>query len=523
MDPAQPERAGDDLSEPFVSGRALDDYRTLADAIPQLVWSTNADGSVDYCNRAWYEYTGQTAPEVLRGDWAAAIAEEDREQTVERWGRSVSARTPFEIEYRLRRRDGMYHWFVTRAQPVADPSGEIVRWYGTCTDIDDLKTAEAALRKNAAQFRRLADSLPQIVWMTDGAGKNTFLNRRWFDYTGVDPRLPHSLEVVVHPEDYDEAWARWRVALETGSVYETEYRLKRADGVYRWFLGRAVPVRRFDESVEEWFGSCTDIEDQKRAVTEIRHAYERERRIATTLQQAYLSHRLPSVAGFRFDAVYRPAEREAEVGGDWYDAIELDDGRIAISIGDVAGHGLDAAVVMGNVRQAIRVVAQLTDHDPVMMLDAVDRNLRRESPEKIVTAFIGIIDPNARTLTFASAGHPPPLLYAEGAVSELKAHGLPLGLRDYGGGVLAGLALPASGTLLLYTDGLIESTRNVYEGERRLREALVCASGAVAPNPAQYVQERVLRDGARDDVAVLAVTIGELDELRDPTLHQQVA
>ncbi len=510
------------MHHPFASERRLDDYRTLADAIPQLVWSTNGDGVVDYCNRAWYDYTGQTEAEVLRGDWTAVIGPDELDLTIASWQRSVDDGTPFEIEYRLRRHDGVYRWFVNRGQPVTDAAGAVVRWYGTCTDIDDLKAAESTLRKNAAQFRRLADSLPQIVWMANGEGRNSFLNRRWFDYTGVDPRLPHSLQMVVHPDDFAEAWTRWQEAIAAGSIYEIEYRLKRVDGVYRWFLGRAVPVRRFDDTIEEWFGSCTDIEDQKRAEAEIRSAYERERRIATTLQQAFLSHNLPDVPGLRFDAVYRPAEHEAEVGGDWYDAIELDDGRIVVSIGDVAGHGLDAAVVMGNVRQAIRVVAQLTDHDPVMMLDAVDRNLRRESPGKIVTAFIGIVDPVARTLAFSSAGHPPPLLVANGRIRPLSTRGLPLGLRDIARGTLDAVGLPRRGTLVLYTDGLIESTRDLDEGEARLREALDRADVDRVANPAQFIEARVLRDRARDDVAILTMTIDGRETGR-ARLGEQVA
>jgi len=511
------------LREIVNSGEGFDDYRILADAIPQIVWAADAKGALVYCNRAWFAYTGIAQDEAIAGGWSDVLHPDDVEGTFVRWKHSVETAEPYVNEYRFRGRDGEYRWFVARAEAVLDAGGAVVRWYGGCTDVNDLKVAEEALRDNATTYRNLANSLPQIVWITNAEGRNTFLNERWYDYTGVDPQSTHSLQAVTHPDDFAQAIEKWKHGLATGAAYETEYRLRRVDGVYRWFLGRAVPIRTPDEKIVQWFGSCTDIEDRKRAEAEIRTAYEREHRIATTLQRAFLTHDLPQVDGLRFDAVYRPAECEAEVGGDWYDAIELDDGRIVLSIGDVAGHGLDAAVVMGNVRQAIRVVAQVVQLDPVAMLDAIDRNLRCESPDTIVPAFIGIIDPAGATLSFASAGHPPPLLYADGAVVEVWARGLPLGLRDGGGGgALERIALPRSGTLVLYTDGLIESTRDIIEGERRLRAAIVAAARDAAPDTAAYIDHSVLHDGARDDVAVLAITFSRA-HARSAGLDQQVA
>jgi serine phosphatase RsbU (regulator of sigma subunit) len=140
------------------------------------------------------------------------------------------------------------------------------------------------------------------------------------------------------------------------------------------------------------------------------------------------------------------------------------------------------------------------------MLDAVDRTLRSDSPNTIVTAFLGIIDTRARTLTFASAGHPPPLMFAHDEISELRHRGLPLGLRDAAPSLAATtLALPESGMIVLYTDGLIEATRDTDEGERRLSEALANVAESGAEFPAEAIQRLVLREGANDDVAVLTL------------------
>jgi PAS domain S-box-containing protein len=486
--------------------RGHDDYRVLADAIPQIIWSSHADGSIEYFNRAWYRYTGLSDCDSLDDGWVNTVHPDDRESVVAHWLRTIASSDVYEVEVRLRAADGTYRWFVGRARAVREANGSIVKWYGGCTDIDDLKNAEASMREHATTFQKLANSLPQMVWITNAAGENTYLNHRWYDYTGIDPSRPHELREAAHPDDHEYIFATWARAREAGTTFECEFRIRRADGAYRWFLVRAVPVHAADGAIVEWFGTCTDIEDKKRFETEVVSAYERERRVATTLQRAFLTQTLPLVEGFAFDAVYRPSEREAAIGGDWYDAFALDDERIVVSIGDVAGHGLDAAVVMGNVRQAIRVVARVVEPDPTVMLDAVDRTLRRDSPNTMVTAFIGIIDTRARTLTFASAGHPPPLMFARDEISELSHRGLPLGLRDAAASLSATtVALPDAGMIVLYTDGLIESTRDTDEGERRLAEALAKVAESRAEFPAEEIQRLVVREGANDDVAVLTL------------------
>ena len=171
----------------------------------------------------------------------------------------------------------------------------------------------------------------------------------------------------------------------------------------------------------------------RRAAISIENArlYEREREIATEFQRAALPISLPHVAGARFDSIYVPASNRELLGGDWYDALRLSDGRIVVSIGDVAGSGLGAAVIMASMRQVIRGVAQVYA-DPIAMLDAADRTLKTEHPDTFVTAFVGVFDPIPRA-DHASAGHPPPLLReADGTVTALGTGALPLGLRVRG-------------------------------------------------------------------------------------------
>lgn len=233
-------------------------------------------------------------------------------------------------------------------------------------------------------------------------------------------------------------------------------------------------------------------------------AYERERRVAHTFQAAALTTDLPQVAGMSFDALYEAGRSDALIGGDWYDAFRTPDGRVVVSVGDVAGSGLDAAATMAAIRQSLRGAAAINP-DPSVMLDAADRVLRSQAPERFVTAWVGVIDPVWATLAYAGAGHPPPLLRTRDLrVTRIEAAGLPLGLRERGQDVTRHADLAEDSTLLLYTDGLVEAERDVIRGEAALVQALREADLAAAP--AQAIHDAVLRGGAAsDDVAMLVV------------------
>lgn len=241
---------------------------------------------------------------------------------------------------------------------------------------------------------------------------------------------------------------------------------------------------------------------------ESRVMYEREHEIAERLQHAALPQTLPRVPGFEFDAFYGAAGNQARVGGDWYDAVCLPDGRILISIGDVCGVGLEAAVTMASIRQAIRAVAQIYAN-PVTILDAADRTLKEEQPDRVVTAFVGVIDPVEFTLTYASAGHPPPLMRASnGEFFELRAQSLPLGLRVREESESGTAEIPVGSTIVFYTDGLLEARRDLADGEHRVRRALADERVRSSPTIAARIKEAVY-DGAEqaDDVALLTLRV----------------
>lgn len=237
--------------------------------------------------------------------------------------------------------------------------------------------------------------------------------------------------------------------------------------------------------------------------------FARERRIAVEFQAASLPATLPQADDLRLVADYRPGSDEATIGGDWYDAFVLDDGRIAITVGDVLGHGLHAAVTMTKLRQAMQSAAMMHP-DPNAMLRVADKTLRLIDPDGYATAIAAIYDRTTQTLTYASAGHPGPAKRDPiGNVTDCTRSGPMLGLRGDDERAPIVIGAPAGSTFVFYTDGLIEATRDVEAGSLRLHEALARDDVPNEPDAARAIVDFVLAGGdASDDIAVLVARIG---------------
>jgi hypothetical protein len=236
--------------------------------------------------------------------------------------------------------------------------------------------------------------------------------------------------------------------------------------------------------------------------------YERERRIAMTLQAASLPTALPTSEIFYIDAEYRPGKAEATIGGDWFDAFTLGGGRIVLTVGDVLGNGLLAAVTMTKLRQAMQSAA-MVQADPNVMLDVADATLRLHAADGYATAIAAIYDPQAHRTVIASAGHPGPVLRrVDGEIVEFASPGILLGLRDGSDTVITEIPTPPGSLLVFFTDGLTEATRDDDEGRRRLQAAL-CDPGVIEnEHPARAIVESVLHgENAGDDIAVLTLLI----------------
>ncbi|MET9601553.1 SpoIIE family protein phosphatase [Streptomyces sp. NPDC006459] len=240
--------------------------------------------------------------------------------------------------------------------------------------------------------------------------------------------------------------------------------------------------------------------------------YGREAYIADELQRTMLPDSLPQPTGVRLASRYLPAAETARVGGDWYDAIPLPGSRVALVVGDVMGHSMTSAAIMGQLRTTAQTLAQL-DLPPAEVLHHLDEQAQRLGSDRMATCLYAVYDPVAHRITIANAGHPPPVLLHLGGRAEVLRvpPGAPIGV----GGVdfeAVELDAPAGGTLLLYTDGLVESRlRDVWTGIEQLRERLATTAqltGLDHPPPLEALCDDVLDmlgPGDRDDdIALLA-------------------
>ncbi len=167
-----------------------------------------------------------------------------------------------------------HHIFLANKFPLVDADGQVYGVGAISHDITERKRAEEALRKSEQEFRALAEAVPQIVWATRPDGWNIYFNQQWMDYTGLtlDESYGHGWNTPFHPDDKQRAWDAWQRATQHNETYLLECRLRRADGVYRWWLIHGVPMRGANGEIQKWFGTCTDIEELKQAEEALQQA-----------------------------------------------------------------------------------------------------------------------------------------------------------------------------------------------------------------------------------------------------------
>ncbi|MBD2022456.1 PAS domain-containing protein, partial [Leptolyngbya sp. FACHB-36] len=490
-------------------------YRDLAEAMPQVVWLMDAKGAMQYFNQQWYEYTGLSEAESMGFGGMGCVHPEDRERTLKSWTHAIAAGESDAIEYRLRRSDGVYRWFISRGVPLRDSTGQITSWIGTITDIDHQKRIEAALREREGQlqfvldssqigeweldltsqphisrrsllhdqifgyksllpewsyetflhhvhpddraavdrrfqqtlstyndlnvecriiradrrlgwiwkrgsmyrnaegeptrlvgivtditerkraeaalqqselnFRTLADSMPQLFWTTRADGYHDYFNQRWYEYTGMSPEQTQGWgwSHLLHPDDQQRCLDVWNACLQTGEDYNIEYRFRQAkNGQYRWFLGRAIPLKDHTGRITKWFGSCTDIHDQRSALEERDRALEREQIARAEAESAnrikdeflaVLSHELRSplnpILGWtrllrsrKFDEVAtdraletieRNAKIQTQLIEDLLDISRILNGKLSLTV-----HSVDVSPIIQAALETVRLAAE---------------------------------------------------------------------------------------------------------------------------------------------------------------------
>lgn len=536
-------------------------YRSLVEASSQVVWVTSPAGEVIDDAPEWRAITGQTHEEYATEGWLGAVHGEDHSRIEEMWRSCVQGDRVFEATYRIRTRAGGYRNYEVRAVPIRR-DGEIVEWVGANTDVTGKREAEemrgrlteqlsaAALRTARLQqaTSMLAEALTvgQVVSVITEVGRSAIgadrsavalleddKVRLHMITPGGIPELPGPAREEIGMEDQSvmSIAVRERRPFLAENPLSLRMQLKseeidafveRTDerawvGLPLMAAGRALGALRFSftrprEITEEERVFLEALAGQCALALERATLFEREHKTAEALQRSLLPDRLPQLPPMRLAARYHPATRHVQVGGDWYDAFPLQDGRVAITIGDVMGKGVKAAAGMGRVRNALRALA-LNDPRPTAVLTGLDRLFTAtEGWEQITTLSYAVIDPATGEGTISNAGHLPPLLIFPDAPPRLRSAeaGTPLGWAS--DRAEAKFSVPPGNTVVFYSDGLVENRRRGLDaGLDEIVSIAAAAPPEVLADPeilVDFLVDRMLAGYDHDDdVTVLALHV----------------
>ena len=543
--------------------RSEERYRSLVQAGAQVVWVTRPDGEIAEDSPEWRWITGQSTEEYLTKGWLEAIHPDDRERVEAAWRDCVRSGKVFDSRYRVRSRTGSYKHYDVRAVPI-ERDGKIIEWMGASTDVTAQREAEemrgrlteqlsaAALRtarlQQATSMLAEALTVEQVVQVITEVGRSAIgaersavaildterLRLKTVNAAGLPdtpgapgPDIPLSdlsvmtLAITTRKPvlmESPEAMRRYFDAEGVDlSVFLDHTDEKAWVGLPLLSSGASLGALRFSftrprQITEEERVFLEALAGQCALALERATLYEREHTTAETLQRSLLPDTLPTVPGFILEARCMPVTRNMEIGGDWYDAFRLPDGRLAVATGDVMGKGLTAAAGMGRVRNALRALA-LSDPRPAAVLSGLDRLfLATELAEQVTTVAYLVVDPVTGEGFAANAGHLPPLLLSKDAPPRLDPTeaGTPLGWASPRSQYA--FALPPGNTAVLYSDGLVENRkRGLDTGLDELVSVAAQAPAEVAEDPAQllnYLVDRMLAGYEQDDdVTVLVLHV----------------
>jgi PAS domain S-box-containing protein len=254
--------------------RSEKELRNVIETIPISVWTALPDGTVDFVSQHWRDHSGLSEENASGAGWQTAVHHDDMDRHLEKWRASLATGTPFENEARRRAADGEYRWFLARAVPLRDEQGNILKWYGITMEIDDRKRAEEAVRASEHRFRLAVESIPGLVSIMNAKGEIEVVNGQVLNYFGKTFEEVKSWGTTdaVHPDDLPRVLAEWKYAVETEQPYDIEHRLRRADGMYRWFHARGLPLRDDEGRIVRWYNLLTDTDDRKNAEEKLRRS-----------------------------------------------------------------------------------------------------------------------------------------------------------------------------------------------------------------------------------------------------------
>ena len=290
-------------SEDAAKARAAEqEIRLIVDTVPALIARYRPDGTMDFRNRNWREYTGLSEDNLEGRRWGSALHPDDEEMIEREWREHIATGESFELQQRLRSADGQYRWHRVRRVPLRGDTGEVIRWYAVAFDIDESKRSDDALRKSEAELAKarhelqlIIDTVPVLVLRHRADGIIDFVNEVGRVYSGLTTtKWTSRVSKITHPDDIPRLEASWDEALKTGAPFESEVRLRRFDGEYRWFATRRLPLRK-DGEIVAWYAATYDIEDRKQAEAALREA--ERRNLDAQLQLAH-ANRIATMGQF---------------------------------------------------------------------------------------------------------------------------------------------------------------------------------------------------------------------------------
>jgi formate hydrogenlyase transcriptional activator len=249
-------------------------FRRFNDAVPAIAWASGPNGSPEFWNKRWHEYTGLSVEASSGSGWQTAVHPDDLDELARRWRSDVASGQAGEIDVRLRRFDGVYRWFFLRYEPSRNGSGNVSNWYGTGLDIEERKRADETLRRNEEQFRTITDLIPQYIVVLAPNGNVQYVNQVALERTGIqmeDVQKEDSFWLPFHPDDVARVRAERRDGLSRKIPFELEVRVRLTNGQYRWHLVQYNPQKDDVGQVLRWYATGTDIDARKKAEEMLRN------------------------------------------------------------------------------------------------------------------------------------------------------------------------------------------------------------------------------------------------------------
>jgi PAS domain S-box-containing protein len=483
-------------------------FREVANGTPLPIWMHDEEGHQVFVNTSFVDYFGIDPIEAIADGsepWIDLTHPDDRQPYLNEFMRCVRDRAPFHAAVRVRRHDGSWRWLESWASPRFSDDGTYCGHIGTSADVSDRQRAEEVLRlahRDESRRRRNAELIADVIARLEEAATARIQAQLLAD--SLVPRFADRV-TVAFPGIGDPV-----VVGEAGSVRST------ISAEIRTNAGEpgGVTVARIDPSRKPY--DHLDVEFLQNLAGRVGVSFKaamlrsQEHLIASRLQQALLPARRLERPDVEIATRYVTAVEVLEVGGDWYETFELDDGRIGVSVGDVVGHNLEAAAAMGQLRAGMLALAARSA-SPGRLLAELDLFAHRYGITDFATASCAFIDPVAGELHYASAGHPSMLVVLPDGTAEWLEGALapPIGSMMVTDRPDARTAFPRGSTLIAYSDGLVERRDQEPDRGRERLHHLVLSAGRL---PLEELCDRIIQAMAgpspyADDVALVCLRI----------------